>query len=257
MPRPVGNVGLVTGRLWRHSLRHPAIAYILPTAMPLGLVVFISQLYEAMATRPGYPTPDLLDWMGPGMVFLAATMGGGFTGTLLVVDAQTGMLDRLRLLPLSGRSIIVACLIFEGLRIVPVSVILLTATGLLGLNLPGPAGLAVVVVFASTWSAAWNSMFLAAALRTQNAQLPLVLLPLFLPFFLGSTIMVPEPLLPDYVQALIAWNPLDRFVVAARPLFADAALVGSDVAIAVGAAATVIAGFGVLADRQFARLTRP
>lgn len=257
MPRPLGNIGLVIGRLWRHSVRQPAIAYILPTAMPLGLVVFISQLYGAMATRPGYPTDALLDWMGPGMVFLAATMGGGFTGTLLVIDAQTGLLDRLRLLPLGGRSIIVACLLFEGLRIVPVSIILLGAAGLLGLNLPGPAGLAAVLVLAAAWAAAWNSMFLLAALRTQNAQLPLVLLPLFLPFFLCSTIMVPVPLLPDYVQALIAWNPLDRFVVAVRPLFADGALVGSDVAIAVGAAATVIAGLGVLADRQFARLTRP
>lgn len=257
MPRTLGNVGVVIGRLWRHSLRQPAIAYILPTAMPLGLVVFISQLYGAMATRPGYPTDDLLDWMGPGMVFLAATMGGGFTGTLLVIDAQTGMLDRLRLLPLNGRSIVVACLVFEGLRIVPVSIILLAAAGLLGLSLPGPAGLALVIVLAAVWAAAWNSMFLVAALRTQNAQLPLVLLPLFLPFFLGSTIMVPEPLLPNYVRALIAWNPLDRFVVAVRPLFDDAALIGSDVAIAIGAATVVIALLGALADRQITRLTRP
>lgn len=252
---PIRSVLLVTRRLWRHSLRQPALAYVLPTVMPLGLVVFISQLYGAMAAHPGYPSEDLLDWMGPGIVFLAATMGGGFTGTLLVLDAESGLVERLRLLPLSPRSVIVACLLFEGLRIVPVAAVLLGAAALLGLGLPGPAGLALVVALAALWAAAWNAMFLVAALRTGNAQLPLVLLPLFLPFFLGSTIMVPESLLPDYVRALIAWNPLDRFVVAARPLFADQSADAAAVGIATVAAIGVIVTLGAVADRQFARMS--
>lgn len=250
------HVGLVIGRLWRHSIRQPAFAYIIPTVMPLGLVVFISQLYDAMASRPGYPTDNLLDWMGPGIAFLAATMGGGFAASSLVVDAESGFLERLRLLPLGRRSIVVGCMAFEGLRMVPVAAVLLAAAFLLGLPVPGVGGLVLAVALAALWAAAWNAGFIVAALRTRNPQLSLVLLPLFLPFFLASSVMVPRDLLPGYVQAIITWNPLDRFVVAARPIFLDGPVDPGSVLTAIAIAVALLAVFGVTAQRQLVRMAR-
>lgn len=246
---------VLLGRLWRHSLRQPAVAYVLPAAMPLGLLVFITQLYGAMVDGGGYPVDDMLDWMGPGIVFLAVCMGGGFTGSLLVTDAESGFLDRVRLLPLRRGMVVVACLLFEAIRIVPVGVVLYGAAGLLGLSLPSPLQMAVVLALAALWAAAWNAMFLLASLRTRNAQLPLVLLPLFLPFFLGSTMMVPKDLLPGYVQALVSWNPLDRFVVAVRPFFLDGTTDASAVAVAVLASTALLVALGGLAHREYARLS--
>ncbi|MGI8793203.1 MAG: ABC transporter permease [Acidimicrobiales bacterium] len=251
----IGQLSVLLGRLWRHSLRQPAVAYVLPAAMPLGLLVFITQLYGAMVDGGGYPVDDMLDWMGPGIVFLAVCMGGGFTGSLLVTDAESGFLDRMRLLPIRRATVVVACLLFEAIRIVPVGVVLYGAAGLLGLSLPSPLEMAVVLALAALWAAAWNAMFLLASLRTQNAQLSLVLLPLFLPFFLGSTMMVPRHLLPGYVQALVSWNPLDRFVVAVRPFFLDGPADASAITGAVLASTALLVVLGGLAHREYARLS--
>lgn len=248
------HVRVVVRRLWRHSLRQPALAYVIPTVMPLGLVVFISQLYGAMAANPGYPVDDLLDWMGPGVVFLAATMGGGFTATVLAVDAKGGFLDRLRLLPISSASVVAACLLFEAFRIVPVAVVLLAAGAALGLDLPGLGGLVLVVTLAAAWAATWNAAFVVLALRTRNVQLAQTLLPLFLPFFLASTIMVPRVLLPGYVQATTSVNPLDRFTVAARPLFLSAGVDFAAVAVALFLAAVLVGALGMVAHRELARV---
>lgn len=251
----ISQLSVLLGRLWRHSLRQPAVAYVLPAVMPLGLLVFITQLYGAMVDGGGYPVDDMLDWMGPGIVFLAVCMGGGFTGSLLVTDAESGFLDRVHLLPLRRGAVVVACLLFEAIRIVPVGVVLYGAARLLGLSLPNPLQMAVVLALAALWAAAWNAMFLLASLRTRNAQLPLVLLPLFLPFFLGSTMMVPRDLLPGYVQSLISWNPLDRFVVAARPFFLEGSTDVSAVAVAVLASTALLVALGGLAQREYARLS--
>lgn len=246
---------LVFVRLWRHSIRQPAFAFILPAMMPLGLVVFISQLYGEMARQPGYGGATMLAWMGPGLIFLAATMGSGFTAAVLASDAAHGFADRLRLLAVPGGAIITGSLLFEGFRILPVAGVLLGASALLGLTLPGPGILLAVLGLAALWATAWNSVFLVAAVRTRSTQLALILMPLFLPFFLSSTIMVPRSLLPGYVQAVVDWNPLDRFVRAARPWFHESAADLADIGIAVLAAAAIIAMSATATRRLLATAT--
>jgi ABC-2 type transport system permease protein len=170
------------------------------------------------------------------------------------MDASTGFLDRLRLLSVSSRAVIAGSLIFEAIRILPVGIILLVAARLLGMPLPSLPELVLVLTLAGLWAATWNAMFVVAALRTRNAQLPQALLPLFLPFFLGSTIMVPKPLLPRYVQQLVAWNPLDRFVTAVRPLFLYTPVDVGNLAIAALLAIVIITTLALVAERQHGRL---
>lgn len=94
-------------------------------------------------------------------------------------------------------------------------------------------------------------MFVVAALQTRSTRLALVL-PLFLPFFLSSTIMVPRQLLPDYAQAALRWNPLDRFVVAVRPWFLDGPVDTGEIVGAARFATVIISTAALAANRQLA-----
>lgn len=254
----VARCAAVFGRMARHSLRQPAFAYLIPTVFPLGLVVIISQLYERLASFPAYGGLDQLDWMGPGTVFLAACMGGGFTATVMVVDAADGFLDRLRLLPVPHTALVLGALTFEAARQLPIAAVLLVFAAVLGLPMPGVGGIVLVLALSALWAATWNAGFLVAGIRSRNPDIAQALLPMFLPFLLASSIMVPRALMPSYLDTLAGYNPLEYLIIATRPLFFDLSAAGADIAraVAICTGLLVIAGAASLVSLRRMPTTR-
>ncbi len=241
-------------RMARHSVRRPAFAYVIPTVFPIGLVVIISQLYQRVAVAPEYQGHTLLDWMAPGTVFVAACMGGGFTATILVGDITDGFADRLRLLPISRGEVVAGMLAFEATRQLPIGAVLLGCAAVLGMPLPGPAGLLVILALSAVWAAVWNAGFVVAASLTRSPDIALALLPAFLPFLLASSIIVPRALLPDYLDRLAGWNPLEYYVSAVRPLILDGTLAWAEMGVATAVSGLLLAG-GIVAAMTTMRRT--
>ncbi|MDQ3945774.1 MAG: ABC transporter permease [Actinomycetota bacterium] len=250
----VRHAALTFGRTARHALREPAWAFVFPAVLPLALVAIITQVFGVMVALPGYGTDQLVDFATPGLVFVAAMMGGGFAAGRLVTDATNGYLDRLRLLPTSPAAALAGLLAFEAARAVPIAALLLLVGALLGAPLGSPAGVAVVLALVALWSAAWNALFLVAGLRTRSAEVTQALLPLFLPFMFTSSIWVPHTAMPGYIRELAERNPLDLLTVAARPLLLDGHLAAGRLAVAAGVAAGVLSVLAWVASRQLARL---
>lgn len=224
-------------RLMRLSLRDPAFAYVFPAVGVLSFVAILSQVYGSLASLAGYPTPDLIDWMGPGMIFMAGTMGAGFSASVLVTDANNGFLDRLRILPARRRSILVGALAFEAVRTLPIALSVIAASVAFGMPVPGAGPTMLVLALSSIWTMAWNAMFIAATLATRSPEMPQTLLPMFLPLFFTSSIIVPRANMPDYIERLSRVNPMDVLVDATRPGLIEAqTLDWSDVLVATGVA---------------------
>ena len=66
----------------------------------------------------------------------------------------------------------------------------------------------------------WNSLFYVVALRTLNAQAPLALQPMFWPVFFFSTAMVPDGVMPNWIETVASFNPFTHILEAARMFMA-------------------------------------
>lgn len=237
LPEELDHAMALFARLMRLSFRDPAFAYVFPAVGVLGLTAIMSQVYGAMASLAGYPTPDLIDWMGPGMVFMAGTMGAGFSATVLVTDANNGFLDRLQILPARRRSILIGALAFEAVRTLPIALSVIAASVAFGMPVPGVGPTILVLALSSIWTMAWNAMFIGATLATRSPEMPQTLLPMFLPLFFTSSIIVPRANMPDYIETLSRINPMDILVHATRPGFVESqSLDRSDILVATAVA---------------------
>jgi ABC-2 type transport system permease protein len=211
------NGWIVFQRSLRDGLRNPALAFLFPLLPPLMGAVLFSQLFGDIVKLPGFPTDDYISWVGIGVVMLTAMSGAGFSATGLVQDAQSGYLDRMRLLPIRTEAILLGRLAFEALRVLPAATIVLVATILLGATYGGGVfGAMVILGFVSLWAMGWNSLFFVVALRTRNAQAPLALQPMFWPVFFFSSAMVPHGVMPGWIESVANFNPFARILEAAR-----------------------------------------
>ena len=202
---------------FREGRRDMALAFVFPLVPPLFFAVLISVTFKAVVERGGFPTAHYIAWVAPGAVLLPAVIGAGFTATSTVLDAQSGFLDRLRLLPVRPGSVLLGRLAFDLVRIVPATIVVFVSTLALGAHVgSGFWGALAVVALTLSLALAWNGIFYVASLRSMNPQTAMALQPLFLPFMFLSTIFVPKEDLPHWARLVADLNPISRLADAAR-----------------------------------------
>ena len=59
--------------------------------------MLVAKTLYRVTDLPGFPTDNYAEWMTPAIMLTAMT-GVGYAATSLVIDIQSGFLDRLRLL---------------------------------------------------------------------------------------------------------------------------------------------------------------
>ena len=252
----VRDIWLIFRRTLREGLRDPALAFIFPTLPPLFIAILVSQLQGDIVNLPGFPTDNYMAWIAPGSVLLTAMIGAGFTATGLVVDAKSGYLDRLRLLPVHPAAIMLGRLTFDMVRVLPAAVVVLVASIGLGAELDdGILGALAIFGLVAVWSLAWNSLFYVAALRTMSPQSSLMLAPMFLPFMFTSTVLMPRELMPGWMQTVSDLNPLTHLSEAAR-MFMTGSFNWGDLGLALGFTAGIAAVGLFFAGRSYAALVR-
>ena len=214
------------------------LAYGLPIVIPLTLLILVAKTLFRVTELPGFPTKNYAEWMTPAIIMLTAMTGVGYAATSLVIDIQSGFLDRLRVLGAKPSSLLLSRLLFDVVRVLPAGAALLIVGVVLGTDLnEGVLGIVVLFALLFLWAAGYGGLYFVVALGTRNAQAPLALAPLFLPLQFLSTQFVPESILPGWVQAASAWNPFTYMVDAARSLTTGPlawTTVGKAVAVGVG-----------------------
>jgi ABC-2 type transport system permease protein len=228
---------LLLGRGLRVSLRAPVSAFIFPIVFPLLTMIFVSQLTARITSLPIFPYHPYIAYLAPGTLLLVPMIGAGYAATGLVIDANTGFLDRIRLLPTRTSAILLAKLLFEAIRVLPAGIIMLAVSVALGAyaghGLVTVAGVLALIVL---WSMAYSGLFYFVGLRTLSAQAPVALLPLALPVLFSSTALVPPALMPGWLSTVARWNPYSYLVGGARTLMTgnpvDLAAIAKAVAVA-------------------------
>ena len=210
-----------TGLIWRKSLREArrdiALAFIFPVLPPLFFAVLQAVTYSDVVDLPGFPVDDYIVWIAPGAVLLPGAIGAGFTATSTVLDARSGYLDRLRLLPVSPAAVLAGRLLFDAVRVLPAAAIVLLTCVAMGAEIrtrPPRRRCRAGACLAAL--ARLERDLYVATLRSMNPQTPMAMQPLFLPFLFLSSVYLPESLLPGWVQTVSDANPLSYMADAAR-----------------------------------------
>lgn len=200
----------------------PAFTFVMPTIMPLFILIVFTAIYADIAKVDGFPTEQFIDWVAPGALFLPALMGAGFGATGLIADIQSGYLDRLRLLPINPNTVVTSRVAFDAARVVPPTLVIIAVSLAFGAdNQAGPLGLAYLTLMAVGLAVAWNGLFYIVALRTKSGEAVQGLFPMFLPLLMLSTFWVPDSFMPTWIRTIATYNPLSQLINASRGLMLE------------------------------------
>lgn len=200
------------------TVRNP-VWIIVGMFQPACYLLLFAPLLKRIANAPGFPSGGALQVFTPGLLVMMAMFGAAFVGFGLIADLRAGVIERLRVTPVSRLALLLGRALRDVLMLLVQTAVLLLVAWPLGLQ-ASLAGIAITLglVVLIGLLAASCSYALALAVRDENtlaSSLDLFTLPLLL----LSGIMLPLTLAPRWLQDLATINPLSHAVDAARLLF--------------------------------------
>jgi ABC-2 type transport system permease protein len=232
-------------------------------ANPISIVLFpliqlfvFSQLFRDIVQLPGFGgQTSYLAYLAPGQIQFTAFFAVAWSGSSLLADYRNGYLDKLRATPIHRYAILAGELVPLAITVAVMSGVILVLSVLLGASVAtGLPGAILVLALAAAFGVAWSGVSFVPALITKNEQATGTLSLLLFPVAFMSTAFVPVALMPDWLKAINAVNPISYTIEAMRALMSS----GFDWPV-IGAALVAIAAMFVVLQGAtlwaFGRLT--
>lgn len=254
----VRTLGLLYLRTIRQFPRIPTVL-VFGIAMPVIQLLLFGSVFSATTDLPNHPYNgiDYHAYIAPAIVVLTAFLGMANSSAAFLVDLRTGYFDKLRTTPANPGITIAARLLAEMTRVSLQCVLVLVLAIFLGARVEtGVLGAAAMVVIAVVFSACTTGLLvLFLAMKTKSDQATQSAFPLFFVFLFLSTAYMPEPLLPDWLAAVVDFNPMDHLIRGVRALMLeDWAAAAPGLGVAAGFAAVAAVGLGLLDRSAYRRL---
>jgi len=211
----------MTVRHLRNLFRQPAwIAVSL--IQPVVWLLLYGALFRKIVEIPGFGADSYIDFLTPGIVVMTCLFSAGWSGMGLIDDLDRGVVDRFLVSPASRGSLIAGRLI-QGAMVGVIQALIIIVLGLLvGATYPGGiAGLTALTVCAVLLGTAIGALSNGVALLSRREETMIavsnfVLLPLT---FLSSVFMA-QALMPQWMQDVAQYNPVNWAVQAGRAALA-------------------------------------
>lgn len=215
----LGQLRLLLGRNLREGARNPMMAYGVPTIIPITILVLVGTTLARATELPGFPTANYMEWITPAMIMLTAMTSAGYAATSMVIDIQSGFVDRVRLLDARPQVVLISRVLFDVVRVLPAGAVVLVLGIVKGTEINGGlAGIVVLFCLLTLWAAAYGGLYYVVGLFTGNPQAPIALAALAFPLAFLTTLFAPEVLLPGWFHGVSIWNPYYYMVEASRVL---------------------------------------
>ncbi|WP_405819038.1 ABC transporter permease [Streptomyces sp. NBC_00838] len=211
-----------TAVLGRHlqRIRHSPGVVILTQTMPITMLLFFGYVFGSALATPGQ---EYRAYLVPGL--LAATAAGGImTGMFQSAqDAQRGVMDRFRTMPMSRVAVplgqTAADVLTTAIGIVPLALVGVAVGWRIESGVPGALGafgLLLLFRFATTWVGA----YLGLLIRNEEIAGQLGSVTFVLPLL--SNAYIPTEGLPGWLRVVAEWNPISAVAAAVRELCGNA-----------------------------------
>ncbi len=230
MPKLLRDTWLIYDRSLRTTLRSP-IWVALGLFQPICWLLLFAPLLEGVSHVPGFPPGGAMRVFTPGMLVMLGMYSTAFVGFGLVPEIRSGLLERLRVTPVSRAALLLGRSLRDLTVLLVQGVLLVLVATALGLR-AAPAGVAASLGLVLLVGLMMSSLSYHLALTLQHEDaLAQTLQFISLPLVLLSGVTLPLTLAPAWIRGIAAVNPFAHAVSAARALFAGA---GTDPAVARG-----------------------
>jgi ABC-2 type transport system permease protein len=207
----------LTARGVRALLRQPYFL-VITLVQPVIWLLLFGQLFKRVAEIPGFATGSYIAFLTPGIVVMTALFSSGWAGMGFIIEMERGVLNRFLVTPAPRGALIAGSLGYQALATTVQSAIIISLGLLAGARFPGGvASVLALVVCAMLLAMAFASFSnaLALLLRKQESVIAVANL-LVLPLSFTSSTLMPENLLPGWMQAVARFNPVNWTVTAGR-----------------------------------------
>ncbi|MGH7902958.1 MAG: ABC transporter permease [Candidatus Dormibacteraceae bacterium] len=225
---------------------------VIGVVQPLLYLLLFAPLLKSIAHMRGFPPGGAYNVFVPGLLIQLGMFGASGVGFSLIAELRGGIIERLRVTPVSRVAMLMGRALRDILTLLIQSVILVALSLPFGLRI-NAIGLLVVLGLVALIGLLMASLSYALALwlRSEDAFAPL-LFTATLPLLLLSGVLLPLTLAPGWLQDIALANPLSYAVNASRAVFnndlGDVSVVKGVLIMAVLAAIAVVA-----AARSFGR----
>jgi ABC transporter DrrB family efflux protein len=250
----------ITRRDLIHWVREPA-PVIFGLLFPIMIALMFAYLFGGAMIVPG--GGDYREFLIPGMFGMNMLFGVSATMIAVRTDAERGVTDRFRSMPMSGPAVLLGRSAADMLN----SVVMLAGLVALGFaigwrphNSPGETLLAFALLLLLRFALLWLGIYLGLVISGPGASTAIQTLEFPIGFL--SNLFVSPSTMPGWLGAISEWNPLSSTVSATRELFGNPGLGGESwvaqhaVAMAFAWPLLLLAIFFPLAVRRYRRLSR-
>lgn len=209
-PRPIppswiSQVGLLTRRVTTDALIHPVLLLNLLLAF-LFMIVYdgtVGGLSAVVDITGG----NYYNFILPAAI-LAAAIGGGAAGLLLVSDLRSGYLYRQLTLPIHRSALIASLMLVAALQVMLQTAAVIVLAILLGADpRTGVAGLACLLGLAFIWGIGFAAYSVTVAILTRDLQMTAAANLIFIPLIFLSPLLIPYEYLKPWMQVAADVNP--------------------------------------------------
>ena len=221
------------------------------TIPPLFIGIFffginIAALGQVIEAGPGI---DYEAFQLPVAILLALT--GLSRAPMLVIDIQSGYLDRLAVTPVHRLALLLGLMVADLVLMVILAVVIILVGFAVGVGFEtGPLGVLALILLSAAWGLAYTGFPYAIALKTGNPAAVNTSFLLFFPFLFLTTSYVPLEFMSGWLETVATINPVTYLFEGARSLISE----GWEPADLAGAVAAVVGVGAVSLGLAFAAL---
>jgi len=214
------DIWLVFGRYFGLFIRNPMWVAI-GVLQPVIYLVLFAPLLEPVSKLQGFGSGGAYNVFVPGLLVQLGMFGAAGVGFSLIAELRAGVIERLRVTPVSRVALLLGRALRDMFSIVVQSLILILISLPFGLSIH-PIGVVITLGLIALIGLLTASIAYAVALwaRDENTYAPLIFTST-LPILLLSGVLLPLGLAPQWLRNIAAANPLSYAVDAARHVFRD------------------------------------
>ena len=233
----VADVSAVASRAIRSLTREPE--FIGPAlAIPIFFFVVNIGALEAFVERQ--PGIDYRAFQLPVAIVFAVT--GISRANMLVIDIQTGYLDRMLVTPIRRTALLLGLMIADIVLALALATVVLVLGFVVGGGFEtGVPGLMAFLALSMAWSLAFTGFPYTVALRTGNPAAVNSAFLIFFPFAFLTPSMLPRDLMSGWLKTVSAWNPVTYLLEGMRSVISA----GWDLSMILKAVAAIV-GLGMV-----------
>ena len=209
---------LVFGRYFGLLIHNP-VWVALGVLNPVLYLILFAPLLKPIAAMRGFPPGGAYNVFVPGLLVQLGLFGASGVGFSLIAELRAGVIERLRVTPVSRVALLFGRALRDMLTIAIQALILILISLPFGLSIH-PVGVVIVLALIGLIGLLTASIAYAVALavKTEDSYAPIVFTSA-LPILLLSGVLLPMSIAPQWLQAIAAVNPLLYAVDAARHIF--------------------------------------